>query len=1173
MSRSRAVSGRPCCACSRASGTCKSCSCASDGRCCSNCYPGRDNKCTNFGNVNLQTAVVGMGVDESLCSAPPFRPPGWVPHGSRDVLGSVPPPCGSHSRTIATRSSASAVTAGSAPSSGHQSSRDGALGDPQVSVPASASALPRRGMVGHVPSSGPQSSRDRTTGDTHASAPAPAPVSSECLRVDLPPPRCSGGSRPVQSGDGGDHVVAGVAHAPLVAPLWSRHAELAIWMRTAYGQVVCWQRNLFMTPSGSTGKRFVNIIADFINTFASGGPAACVAWECVAVASHLLLQRPEPHSRSKENTEHLQRRMDMWAAGDLQPLLEESRCVQAHLRPRSGSAGGGGDSGMSDTDFAKLVHGGRLGQALSGLSEGRCGKPLRADDIAVQSSGETVRDVLQKKHPAPVDPAEGILLDCEPDLPNQIMFETISAEKIKKTAGRMKSSGSGGPSGLDVAAWQRMLTVFKGASANLASALAAAAKRLCREVVDPQILSAFVAARLVPLEKSAGDAAGATSSIGVRPIAVGEVHRRIIAKAILDCVSTDVVAAVAPFQVCVGMPSACEAAVLAVQSQYLDPETEAILFIDASNAFNAVNRQAALHNVPRVCPAVSTIFQNTYGAPISLFLPGGDRILSREGTCQGDPLAMALFALAISPMIRRLSSDHPSIGQCWYADDGEAGGRMMDVHKFWLALSDIGPEYGYFPNASKTTLLVKPDLERAAVDMFDATGIAIRTGGVRYLGGAVGQSTFIADNLDSHIASWVREMSLLADISLTQPHAAYSAFVRGMKSKWNYHIRSHPGLASSYRPLDDVINNKYIPTLTGRTEVSDSERKLMALPVRYGGLAIPVVSEDAEVQRRISEVVTGPVVRMLRSGSNELTPARIVSDTSVLRRHQNNQRAAMHRTQLSELAPALSGPQRVLLETSRDAGVGSWLTAEPLASCGFVLNKSAFRDAVAIRYGWPLDELPSSCVCGAAMTIDHAAVCPTGGYPSLRHNEIRDLLAEVFSAVISDVRIEPTLLPLTGESLDCATANRSPEARLDICARGFWSRQQDAFFDVRVTHPSASLLSRSDVLAQLSRNEAQKKRAYLQRVIDVERGTFTPLVFATNGMCASECSRALKNIVQLIVEKQPELSYAMVMSHLRCRISFILLRWLITCFRGCRASYCRKRVAISFLDQCRLLQL
>ena len=114
---------------------------------------------------------------------------------------------------------------------------------------------------------------------------------------------------------------------------------------------------------------------------------------------------------------------------------------------------------------------------------------------------------------------------------------------------------------------------------------------------------------------------------------------------------------------------------------------------------------------------------------------------------------MALLALAIRPVIKRLSSDHPSIGQCWYAVDGEAGGRMPAVQKFWLALSDIGPQYGYFTNASKMTPLVKPDLERAAAHMFDSTGIATRTGEARYLGGAVGQSSFIADNFDRHIAS------------------------------------------------------------------------------------------------------------------------------------------------------------------------------------------------------------------------------------------------------------------------------------------------------------------------------------------------------------------------------------------------------------------------------------
>ena len=58
------------------------------------------------------------------------------------------------------------------------------------------------------------------------------------------------------------------------------------------------------------------------------------------------------------------------------------------------------------------------------------------------------------------------------------------------------------------------------------------------------------------------------------------------------------------------------------------------------------------------------------------------------------------------------------------------------------------------------------------------------------------------------------------------------------------------------------------------------------------------------------------------------------------------------------------------------------------------------------------------------------------------------------------------LLPYDGEDLNGRTANRSQEARFNIRARGFWTRQQDAFLDVRVTHPKASLLSRSDVLCQ-----------------------------------------------------------------------------------------------------------
>ena len=90
---------------------------------------------------------------------------------------------------------------------------------------------------------------------------------------------------PVQTVDGAVRVVARVADAPLVASLWSRHTELTNWMWTANGQVACWQGILIMAPIGSTGKRFMNIIANFINALASDGPTDCFAGDFVAIVS------------------------------------------------------------------------------------------------------------------------------------------------------------------------------------------------------------------------------------------------------------------------------------------------------------------------------------------------------------------------------------------------------------------------------------------------------------------------------------------------------------------------------------------------------------------------------------------------------------------------------------------------------------------------------------------------------------------------------------------------------------------------------------------------------------------------------------------------------------------------------------------------------------------------
>ena len=82
-----------------------------------------------------------------------------------------------------------------------------------------------------------------------------------------------------------------------------------------------------------------------------------------------------------------------------------------------------------------------------------------------------------------------------------------------------------------------------------------------------------------------------------------------------------------------------------------------------------------------------------------------------------------------------------------------------------------------------------------------------------------------------------------------------------------------------------------------------------------------------------------------------------------------------------------------------------------------------FNDAIALRYDWPPPRTPVSCDCGSKFSLEYALSCPTGGFPSLRHNEIRDLSANLLSEVCNDACTEPCLQSLSGETLNGASSN------------------------------------------------------------------------------------------------------------------------------------------------------
>ena len=191
-----------------------------------------------------------------------------------------------------------------------------------------------------------------------------------------------------------------------------------------------------------------------------------------------------------------------------------------------------------------------------------------------------------------------------------IIFESMDGEAIRKAA--LHTEGSTGPSGIDAAGWRRMCTSFRKASSDLCNSISSVAKRISSEYLDPSILSSYTASRLIELSKNPG----------VRPIGVAEVLRRIISKAVLAVIGWDIKEAAGGVQLCVEQVSGCEAGVHALRGIFNDEETEAILLVDATNAFNSLYRKAALVNIYSLCPPLAVVATNIYRGDASLLIEG-----------------------------------------------------------------------------------------------------------------------------------------------------------------------------------------------------------------------------------------------------------------------------------------------------------------------------------------------------------------------------------------------------------------------------------------------------------------------------------------------------------------------------------------------------------------------
>ena len=262
-------------------------------------------------------------------------------------------------------------------------------------------------------------------------------------------------------------------------------------------------------------------------------------------------------------------------------------------------------------------------------------------------------------------------------------------------------------------------------------------------------------------------------------------------------------------------------------------------------------------------------------------------------------------------------------------------------------------------------------------------------------------------------------------------------------------------------------------------------------------------------------------------------------------------REEIFKAKYNNIIETCNGSTKRSLLAAKEKGASSWLTCLPLQKLGYVLNKQEFRDCMALRYNWAVPDMPRVCGCGKPSSIDHLLSCHLGGYTNMRHNRLRDLIAKMLKEVCYDVKIEPHLLKVNEGDCVLPHTNKAEQARLDISARGVWTSFDKSFFDVRVTHPNC-LSNRSKPFQKIyEENEKEKKDEYNERVLNVEKGTFTPLVFLTSGGMSKECKRFINRLADLQARKKGE-EYGDVVRVLRTKLRFALLKTTLIALRGHR---------------------
>jgi len=163
------------------------------------------------------------------------------------------------------------------------------------------------------------------------------------------------------------------------------------------------------------------------------------------------------------------------------------------------------------------------------------------------------------------------------------------------------------------------------------------------------------------------------------------------------------------------------------------------------------------------------------------------------------------------------------------------------------------------------------------------------------------------------------------------------------------------------------------------------------LPARLGGLGIVNPASSCSREFYASVSISAPLSHLIKHEVPEYSGATIECQMHA-KQEVRKQRQEVLKSSAATLKVTLKDSLKHAMDLAQEKGASTWLTSLLLEDYGFSLHKAAFRDAMALRYGWLSSKFkhPTNCASGSHFTLEHVLSCPKGGFPSIRHNEVCD---------------------------------------------------------------------------------------------------------------------------------------------------------------------------------------